>query len=256
MIVRKGQLVALQLSGDRKISPLVRVTARGQNVVVKNSFGLPARRSCPGVTSVCGRICYAARTERYPSTSEVLETNFQQLLACEGSVPAMSELLRGLLDDFGANLRRYPAAAPIFRLHWDGDFFSVPYAEAWRRVILEHPEIRFWVYTRSFWPDCNVVPVLAGIDNLAIYLSVDAGNQVRAEQVAADYPTVRLATLADTAAEGRAMLRRAGRTGGACPELTGRIPLVVGSGNAMGACAKCRLCVTGNANISFSISKR
>jgi hypothetical protein len=248
--------VALQLSGDRKISPLVRVTARGQNVLVKNSFGLPARRSCPGVTSVCGRICYAARTERYPSTSALLESNFQQLLACQGSVPAMAELLRGLLGDFAANLRRYPTAAPIFRLHWDGDFFSVPYAEAWRRVVLEHPEIRFWVYTRSFRPDCNVVPVLAGIDNLALYLSVDADNLARAEQVAGEYPAVRLATLAETAAEGRAMLRGAGRTGGACPELMGRIPLVVGTGHAMGACAKCQLCVKGNANISFSIAKR
>jgi hypothetical protein len=78
------------------------------------------------VTSVCGRICHAARTERYPSTSALLESNFRQLLACEGSVPAMAELLRGLLGDFTDNLRTYPTAAPIFRLHWDGDFSAWP----------------------------------------------------------------------------------------------------------------------------------
>jgi hypothetical protein len=114
----------------------------------------------------------------------------------------------------------------------------------------------FTVFTRSFRPDCNVVPVLADIDNLALYLSVDADNLARAEQVAADHPSVRLATLADTAGQGRAMLREAGRTGGACPAVMGRIPLVVGTGHAMGACARCQLCVKGKANISFSISKR
>jgi hypothetical protein len=47
-IGRKGQLVALHLSGDRKISPLVRVTTRGENVLVKNSLASRLGGHVPG----------------------------------------------------------------------------------------------------------------------------------------------------------------------------------------------------------------
>jgi hypothetical protein len=185
-----------------------------------------------------------------------MQHNFAQLLACGDDVERMRRLLTGVIEDFRADVARFPQATRLFRIHWDGDFFSVPYARAWREVILSNSDVRFWAYTRSFTPACDVVSILADVPNLSLYLSVDRDNTELARAVAARYPRVRIAAMAPTAADCRVLLKSVDRPAGVCPETTRKIPLVVGSGDAVGACEFCRLCVSGKADIGFSVLRR
>jgi hypothetical protein len=260
-VSHEARHAGLKLSGDRKVSPAVRVTKSGQRVLVRNAFGLPAGLSCPGRTRICFTVCYAARIEKvYKGTLAHVLTNFHALQECGTDVERMAALLRGLIDDFRGDLAKY-GGEPIFRMHWDGDFFSLPYAQAWAAVVRQNPDITFWAYTRSFRGQVNVVPILAGIPNLTLYLSVDGENARDATAILGEYPSVRAATLTDTAAEGTAMLGALGRQNApACPENAKRIPLVLAgrgpNGDGIGACAACKLCVKGNRDVRFSISKK
>lgn len=66
-----------------------------------------------------------------------------------------------------------------YRLHWSGDFFDMAYAEAAAAAMLKFPQLKFWVYTRSFSDEqLNVVSTLAKVPNLALYLSLDPVNMV------------------------------------------------------------------------------
>jgi hypothetical protein len=249
--------MSLRLSADRKSSPVIRSTRAGYTVRVRNAFGLPAGTSCPGKTPTCVRVCYANSIQRnHRAVDRVMQDNFAELLACGDDVERMRELLAGLIRDFRADLARFPHATRLFRIHWNGDFFSVPYAQAWREVIIGNPDVRFWAYTRSFTPDCDVVPVLVDVANLSLYLSVDRDNAELARAVIARHPGVRIAAMAPTAADCRTLLKSVDRPAGVCPETTRKIPLVVGTGDAVGACEFCRLCVHGKADVGFSVLRR
>jgi len=243
----------------------------GADVKVRNAFGLPAGLSCPGETPFCDG-CYAKNVERtFSSAKALVQRNYDALVAAAGTnggdVGAMTDLLEALMQEYLREAERH--AVPLaFRVHWDGDFYSVPYAEAWRNVILGHPEVAFWCYTRSFTPECDVVPALRGLPNLTLYLSVDRWNAEQAQLVLARDPWVLLAFCDDTqagAAEGAQALR--GHNVPACPENVKRSPLVVNmSGRrtdpvakgdlAQGACTACRLCIDGVADVRFAIAKR
>lgn len=253
----------LHLSGDMKTSVHVRNRASGLATLDTNAYGLPAGITCPGQTPDC-LVCYANRIEvRRPDTHRALVRNLELLLACRGSVAKMTELIGRMIARYRRTSHR--AGMPrIFRIHWDGDFFSVAYAKAWRKVIEANPDIRFWVYTRSFQAGTNVVPILADLPNLALYLSVDSHNIARATRVARQHPTVKVAVLAPTAEVGHAMLERMGRRRAPlCPEVAGKLPLAVTADrrrnladtdagtDGMGACAACMLCVRGTADVVF-----
>jgi hypothetical protein len=65
---------------------------------------------------------------------------------------------------------------------------------------------------------------------------------------------VRLAMLGTTFQEGQAKMREiTGKPGGKCPENLGSLPLISTEGSA---CARCRLCVDGKADVVFSSSKK
>lgn len=237
----------LRLSTDRKTTPSV--NAKGTQANISNAFGLASGRdySCPGQTSACESVCYAGKLEKvFPSFRSVMLHNYNAVKDASYSDLVLS--LDAIVKDFiaAADKRK---CAKVFRIHHDGDFFSRNYASAWARVIRQNPSVTFWAYTRSFTPACNVVDLLSGIPNLTLYLSVDKGNAFWAQVVKAEWPSVRLATLTDTADEGRTMLADFGERGGACPEVLGRVPLISTSG---GACVACGLCITGKANIRFA----
>ncbi len=251
--------MTLTLSRDRKVSPRSRWSNANQRwePVSANSFGLPAVISCPGATDQCRAVCYAARTERtFTSAGRLVSRNWEALQACGDNVDAMASLLRATIDAWELeHNKRSPDAAKVFRIHWDGDFYSIPYAEAWRRVILATPHVRYWAYTRSFVPACDVVPTLATLPNLALYLSVDRYNVAWADVVTALYPTVRVATMADTFADAADLsVALRDRNAPACPENAKRVPLVDDDGT--GACVTCGLCVNGRADVRFSISHK
>lgn len=245
------------------MSPLSALQGKGYKPKIGNSFGLPAGTagSCPGATEACESICYAARTEKmYKGAGALVRRNYEALLECNGNVPAMAELLTDLIDRFliehtKVEGRHGKRIAPVFRIHWDGDFFSTAYAEAWANVIKAHPEIQFWVYTRSFVPECNVISTLAGIKNLALYVSVDEFNEKWAGPILRDYPDVQVALLSKTyeLAQER-VVKLIDRQAPKCPENARKVPLVNDDGE--GACVTCGLCVYGRGPVLFSVSKK
>lgn len=261
----------LRLSSDRKVSPLVRRQKSKDAAQVPNSFGLPAGASCPGRTSFCDG-CYAENLERAWSTvSRLLEGNLAALLTAGDDVDRLAEMLRTLIGDFRSEVTKRARLSKVdaetlltFRIHWDGDFYSEPYAAAWAVVIAENPDIRFWAYTRSIHAGCNVVPILAGLENLALYISTDAENAGRAAEVLAEHPDVQVAACGETWADTEEILATVDRTAPKCPELTGRLPLVVAADgrrstplnvgeNGRGACDACGLCINGRAGVRFAI---
>lgn len=246
----------LHLSQDRKVSPLgtfLPATDRWKArwlPTIPNSFGLPAGRTCPGATAFCGA-CYGRNAEKYDATAALLAHNLR-LLTEARTVPAMAGLLDEMVGRCVLELRRHgvPVHEWVFRIHWDGDFFSVDYAEAWRQVVHAHPEVTFWAYTRSFRPPVDVVPVLRKCSNLALYLSVDEHN---AKDATTLHPEQPVAWCAEDYRTARSLARSYRREAIVCPENAGRIPLM---SEGRGACVECAVCPQARRDILFSTSHR
>jgi hypothetical protein len=248
-------MTALKRSSDRKVTNAV--TASG-NAKGANSFGLPSgvAFSCPGATSFCEKICYAGKLEKvYTGVRNVLMHNWNLLNGAD--FDTMHSLIWDMLVSFEDETRKQIAkgvnASYDFRIHWDGDFFSRDYAEAWARAIVEFPMINFWVYTRSFTGPVQVIDILAGIPNLTVYLSADPVNIAEANNVAAMYPGVFIATVADTFADAKATIVDNSRKTYPCPENGKRIPLITEKGSA---CIRCGICPKGRGDVLFSVKKR
>lgn len=237
---------ALKRSKDRKVTNLV--TPNGKGVSIANTFGLPAGRafSCPGATSVCESVCYAGKLEKvYKGVREVLIHNWNLLK--DADEDRAYALLSDMLGDFVGDCERR-GAPMLFRIHWDGDFFSEPYTRAWARVIRDFPAVSFWVYTRTAW----AARMLKGIANLSLYFSTDSENAETGEGLRSE--GVRLAFLAANFQTGQERMKElTGRPGARCPENTGQVPLISADGSA---CVSCGLCVYNKADIVFSASKK
>lgn len=216
-----------------------------------NAFGLPAIETCPGRTEYCEQDCYALQTEFRRATYEKLQRNHEALLATQ-SIEEMADLLRAMMLDYvgRADKLGVPPNKRNFRIHWDGDFFSTDYAKAWRQVIQENPEVQFWAYTRSFQPSINVIPVLDGLENLDLFMSVDHQNVDRAAEVLAENTDVKVAYLVDYFEDVDALRARLGRQHShrrfACPENIiqsdgeRKLDLISDKG---GACSLCTYCI-------------
>lgn len=238
----------LKGSKDRKVANLV--TKNGKQAAISNTFGLPAGMafSCPGETEVCGKVCYAGKLEKaFPSLMRLLMHNFD--LVKNADADTTFTLLDGLIADFvKASDKR--GVEKVYRIHFDGDFFSTTYTAAWIDIIRKYSDVQFWVYTRV--AAYAVMIHKAGLPNVSLYFSTDRANQTVGAMLNQMYG-IRLAYLADTFAEGQTVMREiTGRPGAKCPEQTGAFPLISEEGSA---CVRCGLCVNGKANIVFSISK-
>jgi hypothetical protein len=252
-------------SYDRKVSPLVRVRSTQSAAVIGNSVGTTAGVTCPGRTSFCSS-CYAENLQRArPAVADVVERNTAALLAGD---PV--ELHAAAVAEFCAEFDRYLARGlvrerdRIYRHKWDGDVATVEEARAIRSVARRFPTVRFWIYTRSLrW-----VGSMLGPENLTVYLSADAENVGQVRRLVERYgERVRVAACASTQAEAAEIHAATGsaRPLRACPENVGRLPLVVpverggelvpGSWGR-GACAACRICVVGSADVAFATRKR
>ena len=260
--VRRGQHVAnrhralrgqqsdhgLKLSYDRKVSPSGTYQASRRRWVAKtpNSFGLPSHKSCPGATEFCNG-CYGTIAEQSSGVGELLDHNLHMLQEAE-TQEAMTALLIDMVGKFAgeANRTDLPANERIFRIHWNGDFFSEAYAEAWKETMAHFPDIAFWAYTRSFKEPVNVVPLLADVPNLALYLSTDAWNRDEALAVRHTYPKIGLAFSTHKGGTKAELLK--GWNAVDCPESVGRMELMTGG---VGACVSCAICPTGKSNVVF-----
>lgn len=243
--------MTLTRSTDRKVTNFV---TKNGNANIANAFGIPAGVSCPGMTSFCEKICYARKLEKiYRGVSKSVIANFETLLYADylDGMDGMESLLFDMILEFDKECDR-KGAEKKFRIHWDGDFFSRDYAAAWHNVIMVFPAIQFWVYTRSFTDETNVIDILADLPNLTLYLSADPVNIDLANKVAAEYPTVFIATVADTFAEARETIA-GDRKAYNCPENGKRIPLISDKGSA---CVRCGICIDGRGDVLFSAKKR
>jgi hypothetical protein len=239
--------MALIRSKDRKVTNAV--SPNGKTPTIANTFGLPSGQaySCPGATSVCEKICYAGRLEKvYKGVKNILLTNWEQLK--DANQIEMQALLYQMIDEFNEECNK-KNAKKLFRIHWDGDFFNATYTMAWKNVIKAWPEIQFWVYTRSDF----AVPILKGVDNLALYFSADDANFELATELKNTHD-VKLAYLANNFALGKArMLSISPKSAIPCPENNKKIPLISESGSA---CVTCSQCVFARNDILFSATKK
>jgi hypothetical protein len=233
-------------SKDRKVTNAV--SPNGKTPTIANTFGLPSGKaySCPGATSVCEKICYAGKLEKvFKGVKAVLLTNWEQLK--DASQEQMEALLYQMIDEFDKDCDKRNAER-LFRIHWDGDFFSDTYTVAWSNVIKAFPKIQFWVYTRSDF----AIPILTGIDNLALYFSTDDDNWQLASELKKS-TGVKLAYLANNFAMGKErMLSITVKSAIPCPENAKKLPLISEKGSA---CVTCGQCVFARNDILFSASK-
>ena len=213
------------------------------------TLGLPAGKafSCPGATNTCETVCYAGKLERvYKGVKAVLLHNWELLKDADHNT--MENLLQDMIDDFKKDCDKKDAPK-LFRIHWDGDFFNDTYTFAWKHVILNNPDVKFWVYTRV----ASAANMLKDIDNLSLYYSTDKDNKDIAINLNKE-KGIRLAYLADTFAIGQADLKAMiGKVGAKCPENRKQIPLISAAGSA---CVSCGLCIDEKSDIVFSAKKK
>lgn len=230
-------------SSDRKVA---NGATKGGGVKMRNTFGLPAGLSCPGMTAVCETICYAKRTQvQYPNVDKAVMHNWTLLQLA--TVDRMYSLIHEMISEFvtECDKKKLPK---LFRIHWDGDFFAPRYATAWAAVVRAFPDVMFWAYTRTF----DVVGILADIPNLTLYLSADSENMQAALTTAAEYPTVLIATLGDTFEDAGKSIDPS-RKVYKCPENRRTLELISEKGSA---CVRCGICIDGRGDVLFSKSKR
>jgi hypothetical protein len=244
---RVTPMTKLLRSKDRKVANVV--TPNGKQASMANTFGLPAGKaySCPGATSVCESVCYAGKLEKvFPSVKKNLLHNWALLK--DEDLQGMYSLLSEMIAEFKTECVKKNAPM-LFRIHWDGDFFNDDYAQAWRLVIEEQPDIQFWVYTRVN----SAALILKDIANLSLYYSTDSENKSIGLTLKKDHG-VKLAYLAKNFAIGQAdMKEMIGKPGAKCPENKKAIPLISTNGSA---CVSCSLCVYSKSDIVFSATKK
>ncbi len=237
----------LKRSNDRKVANAV--SKNGKTPTIANTFGLPAGKqySCPGATSICESVCYAGKLEKvYKGVKDVLMHNWNLLKDADHNT--MENLLQDMINDFKKDCDKREAPK-LFRIHWDGDFFSKEYAFAWKHVILNNPDVQFWVYTRV----AIAANMLKDIDNLSLYFSTDDENKDIAAELRKQHG-IKLAYLGKTFAVTETVMKElTGKPGAKCPENNKSIPLISTNGSA---CVSCGLCVYNKADIRFSASKK
>ena len=237
----------LKRSNDRKVANSVSPNGKTPNIA--NTFGLPAGKdfSCPNQTPTCASVCYAGKLEKvYKGVKDTLLHNWNLLK--DANKTEMVELLNAMILDFKADCEKRNAPK-LFRIHWDGDFFSSQYAHAWKEVIENNSDVQFWVYTRVK----SAAIILKDIANLSLYYSSDDDNIETATELKQVHK-IKLAYLGKTFAVSAPKLKElTGKVGAMCPENAKRIPLISDKGSA---CISCGLCVDGKADIRFSASKK
>jgi hypothetical protein len=136
-------------------------------------------------------------------------------------------LMREFLRFYKTEKKRKDDSDPWYRIHWAGDVPDPEYAHALREAIEAFPKIKFWGYTRSFFS----VPILAGLNNLRWYISLDDENRDEGLEVYnqfSDRENIHLCWMSEKCPDGFRP----------CPVDAGRMELEL-------ACQKCRMCMTG-----------
>ncbi|QTF81515.1 hypothetical protein SEA_TARSUSIV_91 [Mycobacterium phage TarsusIV] len=240
-------MASLKRSNDRKVTNYVHMTKGGNATVgIANSLGLPSGQgfSCPDATAFCSKVCYAGKLEKVrKAVSAVLLHNWELLRDADltSTVTLLGEMIADFVKD--CDKRKAPK---LFRIHWDGDFFSGTYVAAWARVIRDNPDVQFWAYTRV--SSAAMFLHAQKLSNLSLYFSADPDNVTAARFLEAQ--GINIAYVDTTFDAGKALFPTAVR----CPELNNKdFDLINAKGSA---CARCGLCVNGRKSVLFSTTKK
>lgn len=245
-------MATLKRSKDRKVAnsfymskPKDPSKAPKPEVWIANAFGLPSGQgfSCPDATAFCAEICYAGNLEvLYKGVLAVLQHNWDLVkdASLEDTTVLLSEMIASFVKDCAKR-----KAPKLFRIHWDGDFFSGTYTAAWARVIRDNPDVQFWAYTRV--QTAAMFLHSQKLSNLALYFSGDRDNVDIARFLQGK--GINVAYVDTTFDEGKAQFPGAVR----CPENNGALPLINDKGSA---CAQCGLCINGRKSVLFSTTKK
>ena len=224
--------VPLKPSGNRKLSPWMHQKKAGGHeaeVVVKNSFGTLSSE-CKWTTPFCEG-CYAGAAEVYPNVHALLTHNTD--LTRGRSFDELVPLFDRLVHDAEVQMikRGVPVSDRFYRPHWDGELDSFEELQAWDQVARYHPDMQVFLYTRGHMLVRTFIANCVPAPNLVVYLSVDRHNVDTARQVQEIDPKgwVKYAFCGDTWQETEeiAALFPKQRKGPRCPELTGKVPLIV-----------------------------
>ncbi len=235
-------MTELKRTQDRKTANFA--TPNGKASKIANAFSLPAGRaySCPDATEYCESICYAGKLERiYKGFRNVVLSNWELLK--DATLAEMEKLLDAMISNFEAECDKHNAPK-LFRIHADGDFFSLAYISAWEHICATHKETHFWFYTRSRKAAEWFHELKLG--NVSFYFSGDHCNIKDAMELSDK--GILIAYVDDTFEMARHAFK-----GAKCPEQTKAIPLISKNG---GACITCGLCINGRRNVLFSKTKR
>ena len=140
-----------------------------------NAFSLLQIADCPQSTPTCQKSCYVHNLEKaQPDVHALYKHNSEEIrriLADEQ-----------LANDWAMRFAHWASqnAAGGFRWHVSGDVFSFEYAQWIADVCREAPNVKFWIYTRSFdfLEPLEKVSTLRG-GNLAVNLLVFANQSER-----------------------------------------------------------------------------
>lgn len=146
-----------------------------------NAFSLPHIATCPGSTESCRSSCYVHGLQAH--APEVYRAYMDNERALHAVLGTRSALMSARV--FGTWVA---AHCTRFRWHVSGDVFSRDYADWIVAVCATAPSVRFWLYTRTF----SLVPALRAAPNLAVNLSADRDNWVRAHATYRANPGTRL----------------------------------------------------------------
>ena len=272
----------LKPSGNRKLSPYQH-QKKGHpteaTVVVKNSMGTLSSE-CKWTTPFCEG-CYATATEVYPNVHALLSHNTGHIKGKRWGdlVPLFDKLVHDA--EVEMIKRNVPLEDRCYRPHWDGELDSFDELEAWNTVAGYYPDMKVYMYTRAHHLVHKLLQYHGGkTSNLVIYLSVDKYNINTALAVKNFDPDglIKYAYCGDTWEETEEVAShfKGERKGPRCPELTGKIPLIVWEtdeertarrSDAMeagmsekripdrvgkGACVECGMCPDGRNNVRFA----
>lgn len=261
--IETSRIRKLSFDGLRRTyTPKVRTKEKRYDVAtIDNSWGLPAGTSCPGATPFC-QDCYGKAAEEWDPVRLKMERNMDRLVSAETPGRMLDVLAPGVaqwrkrVDRHGGKKSQL-----IFRPHWNGDIYNENYAEALAALMQfeENQDVSWWIFTRSYgWGEnpVDVIPILAGISNLALYLSVDWFNKDRADEVKSEYgDLVHAAYCGETTVD---TMNLSGGEGFICPETAGEMELMPPKarnnpdGNrTQGACTVCRKCIRGETDVHF-----
>jgi len=285
---------ALKGSGNRKLSPVIqRRKGRSETegaAVVLNSFGVLSS-ACRHTTPFC-KSCYARQSEAYPGVEALLSHNTGLTTlpdqVTNDDYDRLVSMFDALVMDAEVQMirRNVPLNERWFRPYWDGDMRSIMELAAWNHVASYHPDLRIFLYTRAhvFVERVLVISPLMRVPlqpNFQIYLSVDPYNIASAQRAKRrdKHNLVRFAFCGDTWEETLAVAEHfpEERVGPRCPELTGKIPLIVWESEeerdsrlaesvrtgvkrpagriGKGACVECGMCPFGINNVRFAVQK-